>query len=134
MTKKKLAVGHDLRHTFEVTEADIAAFEGKVVHAVCATFVLAREAEWAGRLFVLELKGEEEEGIGTQLTIEHKAPAFVGEKVTIFAKLSSLVENNVTCSYEAKVGERLIATGTTGQKILPKVYIDQLFSKINGKN
>jgi fluoroacetyl-CoA thioesterase len=103
-----------------VTAADFARFEDGLVHAVCSTFSLAQAAEWAGRLFVLEMKESDEEGIGTFLTINHKSPAFEGETITIKAVLSEVTGNNVACSFEARVGDRLVADGETGQKILKK--------------
>lgn len=71
----------------QVTAADFARFDDGLVHAVCSTFALAQAAEWAGRLFVLDIKGADEEGIGTFLTINHKAPAFEGEEVEFIATL-----------------------------------------------
>ncbi|MFD2247706.1 thioesterase family protein [Pontibacter ruber] len=103
-----------------VTAADFARFDDGLVHAVCSTFSLAQAAEWAGRLFVLEMKEEDEEGIGTFLTINHKSPAFEGEDVVITATLKSQEGQEVICSYKAVVGERLVAEGETGQKILKK--------------
>jgi fluoroacetyl-CoA thioesterase len=103
-----------------VTAADFARFEDGLVHAVCSTFSLAQAAEWAGRLFVLEMKESDEEGIGTFLTINHKSPAFEGETITIKAVLLEVTGNNVACSFEARVGDRLVADGETGQKILKK--------------
>jgi fluoroacetyl-CoA thioesterase len=66
------------------------------------------------------MKAEDEEGIGTFLTINHKSPAFEGEEITITATLKSQEGNNVICSFEARVGDRLVADGETGQKILKK--------------
>ena len=43
-----------------VTAADFAHFDDGLVHAVCSTFSLAQAAEWAGRLFVLEMRGSDE--------------------------------------------------------------------------
>ncbi|RAU83006.1 thioesterase family protein [Pontibacter arcticus] len=103
-----------------VTAADFARFEDGLVHAVCSTFALAQAAEWAGRLFVLEMKAEDEEGIGTMLMINHKAPAFEGDTIKITAILEKYEGNEVTCSYTATAGDRLIADGRTGQKILKK--------------
>ena len=40
-----------------------------LVHTVLSTFALGRELEWAARLFVLEMKSVDEEGIGTELFI-----------------------------------------------------------------
>ncbi|MBC5774875.1 hypothetical protein H8S95_12435 [Pontibacter sp. KCTC 32443] len=103
-----------------VTAADFARFEDGLVHAVCSTFSLAQAAEWAGRLFVLEMKEKDEEGIGTFLTINHKGPAFESETITITATLKEVNGHEVICSYEARVGDRLVADGETGQKILKK--------------
>ena len=127
----------DIRtYTKTVTKADFAAFEDGLVHAVCSTFSLAQAAEWAGRLFVLDMKGEDEEGIGTSLTIKHKAPAFEGENIMITAVLHKYEAHEVICSYEARVGERLIAEGETGQKILKKEKLAKILApkqSINGK-
>ncbi|EJF10650.1 MULTISPECIES: thioesterase family protein [Pontibacter] len=114
-----------------VTEADFARFDDGLVHAVCSTFSLAQAAEWAGRLFVLEMKGEDEEGIGTFLTINHKSPAFEGEVIEIVAHLRSQEGNNVICSFEARVGDRLVADGETGQKILKKEKLARVLAPIN---
>ena len=64
-----------------VRPQDVAAFHDQVVHPVCSTFSLAREAEWTTRQFVLDMRDDDEEGVGTFLNIEHKAPAFIGEEI-----------------------------------------------------
>jgi fluoroacetyl-CoA thioesterase len=123
-------VGDKKKHSFRVKNDDIAQFESGKVHDVCATFTLAREIEWATRLFVLEMKDIDEEGIGTSLSIEHKSPAIINEVVEILAEVKSIIKNELICSYEAKVGERVIATGQTGQKILKKDKLVQIFDKL----
>jgi fluoroacetyl-CoA thioesterase len=112
----------------QVTQSDFARFEDGLVHSVCSTFSLAQAAEWAGRLFVLDIKEDDEEGVGISLTINHKSPAFEGEFINILATLISIEGNTVVCSYTAHVGERLIAEGTTGQKILKKDKIASLMA------
>lgn len=109
---------------------DTATFNGREVHPVCATFALARDIEWSSRLFVLEMKEDDEEGIGTMLTIEHKSPARVAEQLEITATVSELNGHELICDYVAKVGERLVAIGQTGQKILKKEKVEQLYSGI----
>ena len=111
-----------------VTVADFARFEDGLVHAVCSTFSLAQAAEWAGRLFVLEMKGEDEEGIGTSLTINHKSPAFEGDEIAIVATLEKYDGHEVICSYKATVGDRLVADGQTGQKILKKEKLARILA------
>lgn len=115
--------------TYCVTQADVAAFGGEVVHPVCSTFALGREAEWAGRQFVLDMREPHEEGIGTQLVIDHKAPAFVGEEIVVTATVEKIENHEIICSFEASVNGRIIATGKTGQKILSREKINRLFTR-----
>jgi len=118
--------------TFErvVTTGDVAAFESGTVHEVYSTFALARDAEWSGRLFVLEMKEEQEEGIGTGITIHHHSPAFVGEKVLFTSVLSEVKGNEVITDYSAHVGSRLIADGRQWQKILPKEKLKKIMKEV----
>lgn len=110
-----------------VTSGDLAAFGGEVVHPVCATFALARDIEWTSRQFVLQLRADDEEGIGTMLTINHAGPAFVGEEIVFTARIEEIKGNELICTYEARVGSRLIAYGKTGQKVLKKEKINSIF-------
>lgn len=110
-----------------VTAADFARFETGEVHPVYATFSLARDAEWSGRLFVLEMKEDDEEGIGTGITVEHISPAMEGDKVVFTAILKEVNGNEVVTVYEAKVDDRLIACGIQKQKIVKKEKLKKLF-------
>jgi fluoroacetyl-CoA thioesterase len=123
-------VGDKKRNVYQIQSEDFAIFNGELVHPVCSTFVLAREIEWATRQFVLECKEDEEEGIGTLLEIIHLGPAFAGEELIIISEISSIENFEIICNFEAKVGDRLIAKGRTGQKVLPKVKISQVFEKM----
>jgi fluoroacetyl-CoA thioesterase len=128
--KSKFNVGDIKEHRKTVQPDDVAVFYGEIVHEVCSTFCLAREIEWTTRQFVLEMREEDEEGIGTLLTIQHRAPAFVGEEILFTGKVEQIKGHELTCSYEARVGNRLIATGQTGQKILKREKIVQLFKPL----
>jgi predicted thioesterase len=118
-------------HSFQVKSQDIAHFEQEAVHDVCATFTLAREIEWATRLFVLEMLEEGEEGIGTHLNIEHLSPALLGSDVVIEAEYVGFQEREILCSYVVKVEERIVAKGTTGQKILQKEKLTKIFDRLS---
>ncbi len=115
------------RHT--VDETDVAEFESGMVHPFYATFALGRDAEWSGRLFVLDLLEEDEEGIGTFLNVKHVSPALVGQSVEFVATIIEKNGAKMACSFEAKVGERLIATGSTGQMILKKSQVAKIEEK-----
>jgi fluoroacetyl-CoA thioesterase len=112
-----------------VTTDDQASFHGEVVHPVCSTFSLARDFEWTSRLFFIEMKEAGEEGVGTFLSIEHKNPALVGQEIVFTATVVKIHGNELTCSVEAMAEGRIIATGTTGQKMLNKEKIDSIFFK-----
>ncbi|MDQ3073015.1 MAG: hypothetical protein M3Q97_07125 [Bacteroidota bacterium] len=117
-----------------VTGEDTAVFQSGAVHPVYATFALARDAEWACRLFVLEMKDEDEEGIGTMLTIDHLSPALVGSEIIFEAIISEIKGNSIICEYTASVGERLIARGRQGQKILKKDRVNLIFAQLQPKS
>jgi predicted thioesterase len=116
-----------------VTLADLATFPSGEVHPFYSTFALTRDAEWSSRLFVLDIKEADEEGIGTFVEIYHQSPALEGEVVTFEATLISLEKNNVVCDILAQVGERTIANGKTGQKVIKKEKLELLKASINGK-
>ena len=120
-------VGDNKRFTKIVSDSDIAAFNDIPVHKVYSTFALARDMEWSSRLFALDMKEEHEEGIGTYLSVCHAGPAFPGEEVTFSATIKSIQNNEIICSIEVSAKGRKVATGETGQKILPKEKIDAYF-------
>jgi len=113
-----------------VRQEDCAAFDSGQVHPVYATFALARDAEWTCRLFVLEMKESNEEGIGTFIHVEHHAPALVGEQVNFEAVLDSVKGNEIICTFTAKTTREVIASGKQGQKILKKEKLEILFGKL----
>ena len=128
--KQVFSIGDEKVYSVKVKQKDTATFESGQVHPVYATFALGRDVEWAGRLFVLEMKEDHEEGIGTFLNIKHVSPALVGEEVRIVSKITDLTGNNVLCSFTAYVGDRVIAEGTQGQKILKKEKVEALFASL----
>lgn len=114
----------------KVELSDIAAFDVETVHQVYATFAIGRDAEWVCRLFVHDLREEDEEGIGTALNVEHHAPAKLGETVTFTARINQFEGNHLICSFEARTANRLVASGNTSQKILKKNKLEAIFQKL----
>ncbi len=112
-----------------VSMEDAAAFHSEVLHPVYATFALARDFEWSSRLFFLEMKEGNEEGVGTFVHVEHKRPAKVGQSVQIEATVESIRGNELVCTIEARSQNYVIATGRTGQKMLTKEKLKKLFGE-----
>ena len=110
-----------------VAPQDFAVLNGKLIHPVLSTFALGQAVEWCSRQFVELMLEEGEVGIGTLLTIEHHAPAFEGETVEIQAIFEQLEGPELTCRVEARVGERLVATGRTGQRIVSHAKLQARF-------
>jgi predicted thioesterase len=113
-----------------VKEDETASFDSGQVHPVYSTFALARDAEWSGRLFVLEMKEGGEEGIGTGINIQHISPALLGQEVVFTSTLKEVNKNEVVTDFVAKVGDRIIAEGTQWQKIINKKRFDDLLDSL----
>ena len=128
--KTPFAIGDQKKYWHTVSDQDLARFASGTVHAVYSTFAIARDAEWSGRLFVLEMKEESEEGIGTGINIIHHAPALLGQAICFTATLTAIERNEVHTQFEAHEGARLIASGTQTQKIINKEKLKRLFQAI----
>lgn len=127
--KKMFIIGDKKIFKKTITADDLAIFHGELLHDVYSTFALARDFEWSSRLFFIDMKESDEEGVGTFLRIDHKSPAFVNEEITIIATVELVGEMELTCIIEAKVNDRLIASGKTGQKMLKKDRLKKIFTK-----
>ncbi|MBS1645418.1 MAG: hypothetical protein JST36_10305 [Bacteroidetes bacterium] len=128
--KNIFPIGSKKSFTHFVGADDLARFESGTVHEVYSTFALTRDAEWSGRLFVLEMKEEGEEGIGTYVSVQHHAPALPGQQVEFVACLTAVDGNEVSTKFEARVAGRLIASGEQKQKIVSKNKLARLLESL----
>lgn len=129
--KNPFQPGDKKRYVTQVTPEKLARFDAGLVHPVYSTFALGKDAEWACRLFVLEMKEAGEEGIGASLTIQHIYPAPLGSQVEIIATLVEVVKNEIVCDYEAVANGQVIARGRQVQKIIDKAKFDRLIEGIS---
>lgn len=111
----------------KVLREDCAAFNGQMVHPLYSTFALARDAEWCCRLFVLDMKEDDEEGIGTFIQIEHLAPAPVHAAVDFTAVIEEIKGNEIICSFQVQKDKIIIARGKQKQKVLKKERLERLY-------
>jgi predicted thioesterase len=128
--KNPFSQGDQKIYLTTVTEDKLARFDAGLVHPVYSTFALGKDVEWACRLFVLEMKEDGEEGVGSYLQIEHLYPAPIGSTVKIIATIESVTGNEVACSYVAIANGFEIARGLQGQKIINKERFDRLVDRI----
>ncbi len=128
--KSIFQIGDKISITHTVIESDLASFNEENVHPFYSTFALGRDAEWACRQFVLQMKEIDEEGIGTFLNIRHVSPAFLDDIVEITATIKVLEGHKIDCDFNVKVGDRIIAEGEQGQKILKKEKVERLIQSV----
>ena len=114
----------------EVVTADMCpAFDGVVVHQVYSTWALAHHMELAARKVLTPHLEENEEGIGTHLSIDHLSPTPVGKTVRILATCVEVDDERVTCELEAWQGDRLIGRGRQVQRVMPKNVLHSLIER-----
>ena len=130
--KNRLAVGEKRLFIHQVGKDDIATFDSGNVHPVCSTFALAKYIEWTSRLFVIDIKKNDEEGIGTMIHIDHKSPAFENQEMQLEATVEAMDKNELMCEVLVTVDGRIIAHARTGQKILKREKINEIFSSLGG--
>lgn len=114
-----------------VRDEDCAGFDNGRVHDVYSTFALARDAEWSGRLFALEMIETNEEGMGIHLRIDHCSPAVLGSEVKIISIMEKVKNNEIHTSFTATCSGRLIARGKQVQKILTRDKIARLLDSVS---
>lgn len=103
------------------------AFEGRVVHEVLGTSALIHQMEWAARKVLLPVLEPGEEGVGTQVSMRHLAPALPGERVTVRARaLEGASSRELVCQVEAFTDRARIGEGTVGQAVLPLARLKEI--------
>jgi fluoroacetyl-CoA thioesterase len=93
------------------------------VHPVYATYWLAKHMEEAGRKIILPFLEDGEEGIGSAVSVRHRAPAVPGTRVEVVAEHVRTDENRVLARCVARAGDVVVGEGETEQTILPKRVI-----------
>jgi len=130
-----------------VDESRMARFPDEgLVHPLYSTFALAQDAEWVCRRFVVLMKEEHEEGVGSRVSVVHRSPCPLGAEVRLVATLVEVIDNRVLCSWQAfasdnspdkspdkptgKSTERLIAEGEQEQHILNRERFGKLIDRL----
>jgi fluoroacetyl-CoA thioesterase len=101
------------------------------VHPVYATYWLAKHMEEAGRKIILPFLEAGEEGVGSAVSVRHRAPALVGMRVEVVARHVATEGTKVLadCRAHNELGE-LIATGSTEQVVLPASAVEARFKEL----
>ncbi len=127
--KPSLKVGNTAEVTALVTEAMCPAFDGVIVHRLYSTWSMAHHMELAARKLLAPHLDQDEEGIGSSLSIEHLAPTAVGHTVRIVAEAIDVDDTTVVCALTAYDGDRLVGRGRQVQRVLPKHKLKALIER-----
>lgn len=101
------------------------------IHPVYATYWLAKHMEEAGRKIILPFLEEGEEGIGSAVTVKHRAPALIGMRVEVVARHISTKGSKIfaECTAHNELGD-LVGTGSTEQHVLPAAVVEERFADV----
>nr|MBC8421754.1 hypothetical protein [bacterium] len=104
-------------------------FKGTMIHPCCSTWDMVPQFEIAARKTLEPHLLEDEQGIGSFISIDHCSPAPVGKTVSVQATIASLNDSSVVCEITATIGEVICATGKQVQRVLPRSVIHSLIEK-----
>ena len=127
--KTTIQVGNTANISFSVTENMQAMFNGRVIHPVCSTWDMAHQFEIAARKALEEHLEDEEQGIGSFLSINHVKPAPLEAVVEIQATITDLDKTSVVCEITATVQGEVCAMGNQVQRVLPSSTITRLIDE-----
>ena len=100
------------------------------VHPVYATYTMAKHFEEACRKLLLRHLDDGEEGLGRSVSVEHLAPSWVGDRLTIEARCTAVDRNRLTCECRAIDDDgREVGRGSTVQVVLPHDRLDAILSR-----
>ena len=96
------------------------------VHPVYATYNMAKHFEEAGRKLLLRHLDPGEDGLGRSVTVEHLAPSWVGDRLTIEARCVEVRGDRITCECTATDDAgREVGRGSTVQVAMPKADLEE---------
>jgi fluoroacetyl-CoA thioesterase len=96
------------------------------VHPVYATYNMAKHFEEAARKLLLRHLDDGEDGLGRSVSVEHLAPSWVGDRLTIEARCTEVRGNRIMCACTVTDGDgREVGTGSTVQVVLPRATLDR---------
>lgn len=132
--KTSLKVGASASVTVDITPAMRPAFDGAIVHDVCSTWDLARHMETAARRVLVPHLDDNEEGIGSHLSIDHLAPAPVGSTIEVRANATEVDDSVLVCQVSAHEGDTVLATGKQVQRILPRPALADIMRRARARS
>ena len=129
-----LKIGDTAQVTITVTEDMCPAFDDIVVHRVYSTWSMAHHMELAARKVLKDHLEENEESIGSHLSVDHLVPVPLAHQVRVTARVVDIDRTTVVCetiAYHVRSdgSEKVVGTGKQVQRILPKRTLEKLIER-----
>ena len=101
------------------------------VHPVYATYTMAKHFEEAGRKLLLRYLEGDEAAIGSSVSVDHRAPSWVGDAIRVEARCVEVTGNRITCACTAAAEDgRELGRGTTVQVVLPAHELESRIGRV----
>jgi fluoroacetyl-CoA thioesterase len=124
--------GYEARLGVVVTDDMTVDFQelGRI-HPVYATYWMAKHMEEAGRMIIVPFLERADEGVGSAVTVRHRAVALPGMRLEVVARHTKTEGNrvHVECEVTSELGD-VIGTGSTEQVILPAESVERRFADV----
>lgn len=122
--KRGLHAGAEATVTVTVTPDMVATFEGLgPVHPFYATWSMVRHMELACRKIILRYLEPDEDAVGSSIAVTHLAPAGVGQRIRVRARLREVRGRRIVCAVEAYRGRVKIGEGTQVQMLVRRAWV-----------
>jgi fluoroacetyl-CoA thioesterase len=111
-----------------VSDAMTAQLDGRDIHPVYSTFWACYHCEVAARRAIEPYFEDDEDAVGSALSLQHRAMAAIGAELLVTARVSRVEGNRVTCTVQitTKHSEMLLAEGTQEQAVLSRSRLSRL--------
>lgn len=129
---RTIPLAYESRVSVTVTDEMTVRFEELgPVHPVYATYWMAKHMEEAGRKIILPFLAEDEEGIGSRVSVRHLASALPGMRVDVIAEHVKTEDGRIhaRCRAYNELGD-LIGEGETEQIVLPRAVVARKFAEL----
>lgn len=116
----------------EVTEDMCPAFDGAVIHRCYSTWSVAHHMEIVARKVLIGFLEEDEEAVGSHLSVDHLAPCQLGRIVRLRATLAEVSGGHhpkVVCDILVFDGDRLLARGKQVQVVMNKEHLTRYIER-----
>lgn len=115
-----LEIGAMQRWETVVDETMLARFHDGLVHPLYGTSTAVQHMEWVSRQHILPYLEPGEEGMGSEVWIQHKASAGIGTSIEITAEVTEITSKCIRCETTIVALESglLLATGFVVQALV----------------